>query len=108
MKTEVETEIDKCRIFRLPSDEQLSEAAIGEANDLSELLCLVDLLPLGLRSDFYTVIQRLVESAERRQQILTVLHDSLTQMSLDLKYLIFDLEATRRERDEAIKLINEW
>ncbi|MDR1483891.1 MAG: transcriptional regulator [Planctomycetaceae bacterium] len=108
MKTELETEVEKCRELRFPSDDQLSEAALREADDLSELLCFIDALPAESRSGFYNVVNRLVDGVERRQQILTVLHESLIQMSLDLKYLIFDLEATRRERDECLKLVNNW
>ncbi|MDR2642693.1 MAG: transcriptional regulator [Planctomycetaceae bacterium] len=108
MKTELETEIEKSRLLKCPSDDQLSEAAVRELDDLSELLGLVDVLPVESRSNFYNVINRLVNGVEHRQQILTVLHESLAQMSLDLKYLIFDLEATRRERDECLKLVNNW
>ncbi|MDR2762160.1 MAG: transcriptional regulator [Planctomycetaceae bacterium] len=109
MKTEIETDLDvKCSVFRFPSDERLNEAAVREVDDISELLVLVDALPVEYRSGFYDVVQRLVDGAERRQEILTVLHESLMQMNLDLKYLIFDLEATRRERDECLKLVNNW
>ncbi|HND53052.1 MAG TPA: hypothetical protein PLV92_11665, partial [Pirellulaceae bacterium] len=37
---------------------------------------------------------------KRRRRILTLLQDSLSQLRLDMKYLLFDLDATRRERDE--------
>ena len=36
----------------------------------------------------------------RRRRILTLVQDALGQLRLDMKYLMFDLEATRRERDE--------
>ena len=32
-------------------------------------------------------------------QNLQTMHESMVQLNLDLKYLVFDLEATRRERD---------
>jgi hypothetical protein len=108
MKTEVKTDIEKCKVFKFPSDEQLNETAVQEMDEISELISLVDSLPVEYRSGFYSTIQRLVDNAEQRQQILSVLHESLTQMNLDLKYLIFDLEATRRERDECLKLVNNW
>jgi hypothetical protein len=36
----------------------------------------------------------------RIQQTLQITHENMVQFNLDLKYLAFDLEATRRERDE--------
>jgi len=41
-----------------------------------------------------------VESTKRRRRILTLVQEALSQLRLDMKYLVFDLEATRRERDE--------
>ena len=41
------------------------------------------------------------ESQKRRKRILDLVQEALTQLRLDMKYLMFDLEATRRERDEA-------
>jgi len=73
---------------------------LQEVHELSELLRLVDALPEGCRPAFYPVLDRLAACLERRQHMLGYVQDSLNQMSLDLKYLVFDLEATRRERDE--------
>ena len=42
----------------------------------------------------------MVESTKRRRRILTLVQDALSQLRLDMKYLMFDLEATRRERDD--------
>ncbi|HOM18906.1 MAG TPA: hypothetical protein PLQ00_16360, partial [Thermoguttaceae bacterium] len=39
------------------------------------------------------------ESTRRRRRILNMVQEALAQLRLDMKYLIFDLEATRRERD---------
>ena len=63
-------------------------------------MCLIDRLPMEYRAEFYRALDRLVDGFERRQRILGHIQESLGQMNLDLKYLIFDLEATRRERDE--------
>ena len=73
---------------------------VQEIHGLTELLRLVDALPTECRQDFYQVLDRIAACLERRQRMLGYVQDSLNQMSLDLKYLIFDLEATRRERDE--------
>jgi len=39
---------------------------------------------------------------KRRTSILGLVKDALQQLRLDMKYLMYDLECTRRERDEAI------
>jgi hypothetical protein len=42
---------------------------------------------------------RVVDSTKRRRRILNLVQEALSQLRLDMKYLVFDLEATRRERD---------
>lgn len=42
-------------------------------------------------------------SIERKQRIIALIQEAVAQLRLDIKYLVFDLEATRRERDEAQK-----
>ncbi|MFO0264796.1 MAG: transcriptional regulator, partial [Planctomycetota bacterium] len=44
-------------------------------------------------------LQKVVEYTKRRRKILDLIQEALSQLRLDLKYLMFDLEATRRERD---------
>ncbi len=43
---------------------------------------------------------RVVQAVQRRKRILKQIQDSLSQVRLDVKYLMFDLETTRSERDE--------
>jgi nitric oxide reductase activation protein len=40
-----------------------------------------------------------MDSTKRRRRILNLVQEALSQLRLDMKYLVFDLEATRRERD---------
>ena len=47
--------------------------------------------------DFTTKLQ---ESYDRRTKIMKLVQEALAQLRLDMKYLVFDLEATKRERDE--------
>jgi hypothetical protein len=84
----------------LPIQNQTPNTATEEIGELVHFLHLIDKLPVEYRSDFYRVLNRLTDSFSQRQQILSDLRESLGQINLDLKYLIFDLEATRRERDE--------
>ena len=78
----------------------------SEIDELTGLLRLIDDLPEKFQEDFYKLFQRLLDSFERRQRILEYVQETLNTMKLDLKYLIFDLEATRRERDEYKALAN--
>ena len=50
---------------------------------------------------------RVLDSTKRRRRILGLVQDALSQLRLDMKYLMFDLEATRRERDELRRKIEE-
>ena len=89
-----------------PADAPLLPEVAQEIQELAELLRLVDTLPTDYRQGFYRVLDQLAACLERRQRMLGYVQDSLNQMSLDLKYLIFDLEATRRERDEYRSLLD--
>ena len=93
------------RSFVLPADPPSVES-VQEVNELAELLRLVDDLPTEYRPNFYKILDRLAACLEHRQRMLGYVQDALNQMSLDLKYLIFDLEATRRERDEYRSLLD--
>lgn len=64
---------------------ELSEriAALGEAD----------------RRALEPLVQRVIDSTRRRQRIMQLVQEALSQLRLDMKYLVFDLEATRRERD---------
>lgn len=44
--------------------------------------------------------QRVSDSFQRRRRILNLVQEALSQLRLDVKYLMFDLETTRRERDQ--------
>lgn len=68
-------------------------------NDLVELSALIAALPKEAREEIEPVLTRVVESTKRRRRILNLVQDALSQLRLDMKYLVFDLEATRRERD---------
>lgn len=67
--------------------------------DLSDLLTAIALLPPEYRQRIEPALGRVVENTQRRRRILTTIQEALSQLRLDMKYLMFDLEATRRERD---------
>ncbi len=67
--------------------------------ELRELMAEVAALPEHFRIRLEPVLERVIESARRRRKVLGLVQEALAQLRLDMKYLIFDLEATRRERD---------
>ena len=68
-------------------------------NDMTELAALISQLPQEHRAIVEPTLERVIESTRRRRRILNLVQDALAQPRLDMKYLVFDLEATRRERD---------
>lgn len=74
--------------------------------DLVDLGNLIAGLPAEHRTKFEPVLARVLESTKRRRRILTLVQEALSQLRLDMKYLVFDLEATRRERDSYRDLLD--
>lgn len=70
------------------------------AVELSELSELVETLPETYRESFENALGRAARNIERRRRILNFIQEALSQLRLDMKYLMFDLDATRRERDD--------
>jgi hypothetical protein len=68
--------------------------------DLQRLVAAIHALPAEHSGEVVVALERVVESTKRRRRILTLVQDALSQLRLDMKYLMFDLEATRRERDD--------
>ena len=68
--------------------------------DLLRLATSIRSLPDEHSRELVPALERVVESTKRRRRILSLVQDALSQLRLDMKYLIFDLEATRRERDD--------
>jgi hypothetical protein len=67
--------------------------------DVSDLAAAVATLPAEHRSRIEPLMFRVLDSTKRRRRILNLVQEALSQLRLDMKYLVFDLEATRRERD---------
>lgn len=75
--------------------------------ELSELSDLVETLPEEQRPRFREAMGRAAVNIERRRRILTFIQEAISQLRLDMKYLMFDLEVTRRERDEFRRKLEE-
>ncbi len=74
--------------------------------DLLELTAAIEELPVEQRVRPLPSLRRVTESSVRRRKILSLVQEALGQLRLDMKYLVFDLEATRRERDEFLEKLN--
>ena len=68
--------------------------------EILELADAIAQLPPDYRLTVEPLVNRVLDIAKRRRRILSLVQDALGQLRLDMKYLTFDLEATRRERDE--------
>ena len=72
----------------------------------SELIHLkeqVEELPLHLRQKLLPLCERLHHYSRLHSRLLRIAQEAVDQLQLDAKYLQFDLEATRRERDELLR-----
>lgn len=77
-----------------------TEAAEELPRELIELGRRIAALPSAQQRDLEAVYQQVVDSVRRRRRILALVQEALSQLRLDIKYLMFDLEVTKRERDE--------
>jgi hypothetical protein len=64
-------------------------------------------LPGDMRERLGPMLEQILESHQRRQQLIGEAMDSLAELRVQMKYLIFDLEATRRENDELRRRLGE-
>lgn len=66
-------------------------------NKLGELIRQIDHLPAGERERLESLAQETKQRHEKMKQTVGQLQESLDYLRLSIKYLVFDLEATRRE-----------
>ncbi len=67
--------------------------------ELQEMRAQVDLLPLAHRERLRPLCDRVHQFVRLQSRLIRIAQDAVDQLHLDIKYLLFDLEATRRERD---------
>ena len=68
--------------------------------DVVELAWAIAQLPDAMQDSLHPFLQQVMDASQRRRRILRLIQEALDQLRLDMKYLAFDLEATRRERDD--------
>lgn len=74
---------------------------------LAELVKEIDTLPEAERSKLEALAAETKQRHEKLKQTVTSLHESIDYLRLSIKYLLFDLEATRRENDYLRKMLEE-
>ncbi len=75
--------------------------------EIAQLSSVVSELPEEVRETVTPYMEKVIDSTKRRRRILSLVQDALSQLRLDMKYLMFDLEATRRERDDYRRQLEE-
>ncbi len=68
--------------------------------ELIDLARNIAALPEDQQLELEVTYNQVVESVRRRRRILALVQEALSQLRLDIKYMMFDLEMTRKERDE--------
>lgn len=71
----------------------------GQPRELLELGRLISELPESQFKQLEAAFSQVSDCVTRRRRILTLVQEALSQLRLDIKYLMFDLEVTRNERD---------
>ncbi len=75
--------------------------------EIIEMAKHIAALPADLQGELEVSYNRVVDSVRRRRRILSLVQEALSQLRLDIKYLMFDLDATRKERDELREQIDD-
>ena len=74
---------------------------------LAELMGEISTLPVTERQKLERLADETRERHERLRQTVSNLQESLDYLRLSIKYLVFDLEATRRENGYLRRMLEE-
>jgi septal ring factor EnvC (AmiA/AmiB activator) len=74
---------------------------------LAELMGEISTLPQSERQKLEALANETRQRHERLRQTVSSLQESLDYLRLSIKYLVFDLEATRRENGYLRKMLEE-
>ncbi len=67
--------------------------------DVLDLRSRVDRLPRGPRDELLPLCERVCHFVRLQGRLIRIAQEAVDQLHLDVKYLLFDLEATQRERE---------
>ena len=71
--------------------------------ELKELHVHIGQLPVYWRDKLLPLCDRLAQYTRLQHRLVRIAQDAVDQLQLDVKYLNFDLEVTRRERDDLLR-----
>ncbi len=92
----------------MSSQARVIRSAVDDVpQEMLDLVTTISQLPPEQREKVDAALARVIDSTRRRRRILSLVQDALSQLRLDMKYLAFDLEATRRERDNYRRQLEE-
>ena len=74
---------------------------------LTELVQEIGTMPVGERTKLETLAEETKERHRKLRQTVSSLQSSIDYLRLSIKYLLFDLEATRRENSYLRKMLEE-
>jgi len=74
--------------------------------ELVDLHTFINQLPMPWRDKLLPLCERLGHYARLQTKLVHIAQDAVDQLQLDVKYLQYDLETTRRERDELREVLD--
>ena len=74
---------------------------------LSELIAEIATLPTGERDKLELLAEQTRERHRQLKETVSSLQESIDFVRLSIKYMLFDLEATRRENQQLRKMLDE-
>ena len=74
--------------------------------ELVDLYNQLGQLPLPWRDKLLPLCERVGHFARLQTKLVNIAQDAVDQLQLDVKYLVYDLETTRRERDELKEILD--
>ena len=83
----------------------MDEAAFEKR--LNELVNEIGTIPVSQRKKLISLAQRTRDCQKKLKKSISSLQESLDYLRLSIKYLLFDLEATRRENAYLRKLLED-
>ena len=87
--------------MRMTINSRLPQSSADELpREVIDMAKHIAALPDEMQADLEISYNRVVDSVRHRRRILALVQEALSQLRLDIKYLMFDLEVTRKERDE--------
>ncbi len=77
-----------------------TEPTATTSKEIQNLTDAVATLPVEYQELLKSHLAKVTETHHRRNRLNKLIQEALTQLRLDIKYLEFDLQATRDERDQ--------